>query len=1230
MSCYDIAIVGMGCLLPDAHTVDQFWTRIEAGEASFVTLPDERWRLSSYADFARQISQRGGPGFTVGATIGAFEFPFLKYRLPPNAMRGADLAQLVALDVTRKALDDAGLSPRSEALERAVTVIGASSVDAFAHTATFVKRRDFLAGLKPLLLERGVMPDLVDELTDELARSLQRRGHIWNPSQATMGSLTSAISNRVAQVFGLRGFSMTVDADFASSLVAINTACQALMAGDAEIALAGGIDISQCPLTRLGLDHLGLLSATGRSNPFDEAADGIVLGEGAGMVILKRLEDALEDGDRVRAVIRGIAIAGTGEDRPGRERQAHLEAVGSALARAETSSEEVAYVETGAPSIPVADAVEYAALAEAYRDRSTPLALGSVKHQIGHLRAAAGVAGLIKTVLSMERGLVPHMPRFTGLNQAIEAPSEGLFVPVQTAPWALQTGVRIGAVSDRSLRGLYAHAIVESSSVSDVLNARAERVRRPDSKRRVAVIGMSCRVAGADQVDAFWRGVVSSRGAFTTPDVETLGWRHLVDDGRDGERITTKSVAVLDEPPRHTHRDSARLAVELGSDLVGAGSSDPSRYGRLAVSLGTMHGDGFSDLWTSLSAPELIDAVHDCPTARKMDVDALDGALSEAAQSHAETAAAALSDHALTCWLNGLAAADLAAAVDAQGPSFIVDTSCSSGLAALIPAIYELMFGDVDTVISGGFNRHLGDVEVCGLTALGAVAEGDAQPFDADGAGYLVGEGGALFLLKRYSDALRDGDEFMAVIDAVSGASEVDSKNMVAPSVDALSRSIRNTLAISSRDGNGIAIVDAHGSANPVSDLVEVRALAAELRRAEGYEPVRLSAVSSHVGHLFGGGAAASMVSVIQSLRNRTVPGVRNLRSVRAEIAALANKVMPSSTVTSLSTDLDGGAVISVGLGGAHYFAVLHADHDEDLRVENDRDFGPLCTRHSLQVYGADVPAFGLTDVGASMRFMDRGRVESIEELCRGAKEESWLSRFMVNVYRLDALFYKGAKLGEHLEVVTGIHQRSSHRAAFDHRIINVETGEHISDATVEVLFVDTVGDLASVPEELRAALSDASQEPLVPVKLKFSPRRANDLFTFRRKYRVYYEDTDTQSIAYHVTYILFSERAVQDFVEETCATQPLWCWLDEHRPRVTRLSTRYVRAAKLGDIIEARLRVREVTDLEALVEVRLVHLADEGESITTDVLMGVVFEDAAGNAVAIPKAMRDRAAADT
>lgn len=1224
MSRYDIAIVGMGCLLPDARSVDQYWTRIEAGEASFSTLPDERWRLSRYADFCGKTSKSGRPGFSVGATIGAFEFPFLKYRLPPNAMRGADLAQLVALEVAREALDDARISPRSEALDSAVTVIGASSVDAFAHTATFIKRHDFIASLRPLLLERGVAPNLVDELAEEIARSLQRLGHIWNPSQATIGSLTSSISNRVAQVFGLRGFNMTIDADFASSLVAINMACQALIAGDARIAVAGGIDLSQCPLTRLSLDHLGLLSSTGRSNPFDGEADGFVLGEGAGMVVLKRLEDALTDGDHLRAVIRGIAIAGRGEDRPGSERRAHVEAIRGALARAEANPEEVAYVETGAPSIPYADAIEYSALAAEYGDRPIPLSLGSVKHQIGHLRAAAGVAGLIKTVLCMEQGRVPHMPRFTGLNQAIDDPSKELLIPTQTAPWAiLRSGLRIGAVTDRSLGGLCVHAIVESSSESDVLEARGSRIQRPDVSRRVAVVGMACRVPGADRVDALWRNVVHSKGAFTTPDAEALGWQHLVDGGHKGERITTRSVAVLDEPPRGTRHDPTRLAVEIGSDLFGAAKGERSGHERIAVSLGAMHGDAFADLWSSLVAPELIAAVRDCPAARKMDAGALESALSCAAQSHAETAVGELSRNALTAWYTGLAAADLAAAIDARGPSFIVDTACSSALAALVPAIYELMFGDVDAVVSGGLNCHLGDVEVCGLTALGVVAEREARPFDVDGAGYLVGEGGALFLLKRHADALRDDDEVIAVIDSVSGASESEGKNMVAPSEEALSRSIRNAMAKTSRGGETIGIAEAHGSANAVSDLVEVRALAAELRGSEQVEPLQLSAVSSHVGHLFGGGAAASMVSVIQSLRSRIVPGVRHLRSVRAEIAEFADKVIPLSTVKPLTSGQDGGAVSSVGLGGAHYFAVLGADHEVPLRDENDHDFGPLCSRHALQVYGADIGTFGMTDVSAALRYMDRGRVESIEELCRGAREESWLSRFMVNVYRLDASFYSGAKIGEQLEVITGLHQRSSHRAAFDHRIIDVEKGELVGDATVEVLFVDAAGELAPVPEELEAALAEASQEPLVPTTLKFTPRRSDELFTFKRRYRVYYEDTDTQRIAYHVTYILFSERAVQDLIEERCATPPLWRWLEEHRPRVTRLSACYVRAAKLGDILEARLRVREVTEQEALVEVRLVQLADEGESITTNVLMGVGFENAAGDAVAVPSAMQ-------
>ena len=306
----DIAIIGMGCVLPHANGVKQYWENVKSGDSYFSKMPERLWRLDNFHSEDRKRADKSYT--TTGAFLEGFEFPFNEYRLPPNTMRGVDMAQLVTLEATREALDDAGIEPRSEALADAITLVGASGVDAFAHSTVFLRRHRYFRRLRAALLDRGVPEAKVDALRSQFDAELAARGHDWNPAIAAVGAIPSSISNRVAQVFGAGGFNMTLDAACASSFVALDVACQALAAGDTRLAIAGGADLGTNPAIYVGFSRVDGLSASGTSNPFDHTADGLIIGEGVGVVVVKRLEDALADGDRVRAVVRGIGTSSDG------------------------------------------------------------------------------------------------------------------------------------------------------------------------------------------------------------------------------------------------------------------------------------------------------------------------------------------------------------------------------------------------------------------------------------------------------------------------------------------------------------------------------------------------------------------------------------------------------------------------------------------------------------------------------------------------------------------------------------------------------------------------------------------------------------------------------------------------------------------------------------------------------------------------------------------------------
>ena len=941
MRRYDIAIIGMGCNLPGASSVDRYRESIFSGESFIKKMPERLWHLDNF--FSADFSNPEKSVANFGAFLDEFEFPFLDYRLPPNSAKGTDPAQLVMVETTREALDDAGIEPRSAALENAITVIGASGVDGFAHTTTYLRRHRFFKHLRSELRERGIPDDQIERLEKQFAEVLSARGHYWNAANAAVGNIPSTISNRVAQVFGIKGFNMTVDGACASSFIALNVACQALMAGDARVAIAGGCDLGTNPSIYIGFSRVDGLSKTGNSNPFDHTADGLVIGEGVNAVVIKRLEDAVADGDRIHAVIRGIGTSSDGAGQaiyapamPGR-----IEALEIGLRNAETDPSEVQYIEAHATSTIVGDATEYDSVALVYgkdRDPADPLRLGSVKGQIGHLKAAAGVAGLIKTVLAMEEGRFPHMPRFTKLTPEAEHPSAAVVVPNKVEPWEPRpNGKRVAAVTASGFGGVNLHVILEQGEQYTPPTSRAQ------VSREMAVVGVACRVPGADSVERFWDNVTAGKNVFTRVDAKALDWEDHFDAGPENERITTRTVGRLDDYefdylkhkifPKAVSQIAPTqfLGLDLSDQLLDGAGLDIAERKRIGVSLGAMHDDHFPTIFSPSLDDEYTTAIRETKEAQAIEPGALEASLRRSIETFRK-ASPPVTEHTLPGWMTNVVAGRIANKLNLSGPNFTVDTACSSGVAALLPAMYLLMFGDVDMVISGGLNRQLGAEFTCGVCTLGAVAEDIPRPFDERGQGFLISEGGVLYLLKRLEDARRDGDEIVAIVHSVSGSSEADSKSMVAPSEAAVRRSIRNAMDKTAIRPEQIGVVDTHGSANVASDLAEAASLDAELPRAEGGAPLQITAIKSHLGHLYGGSGATSVLSTIQTLRTRTVPGIRNLERIRPEIESRLQRIEPRKGTRPLPPGVGAGGVNSLGLGGANYFAVLSVPEAEEAR----------------------------------------------------------------------------------------------------------------------------------------------------------------------------------------------------------------------------------------------------------------------------------------------------------
>jgi len=407
-----IAIVGMACRYPDARSPDELWENALAQRRAFRRIPAERLNLNDYLSSDHQSPDRTYS--TTGAFIEGYEFDRVRFRVPGATYRAADPAHWLTLDVAAAALEDAGFS-EGEGLTREATgvFIGNTLTGEFSRANTLRLRWPYVRRVVKKVLEDDACT--LDHQRELLAQmeTLYKKPFPPIGAETLAGGLSNTIAGRICNYFDLKGGGYTVDGACASSLLAVINACSSLAAGDLEVAIAGGVDLSTDPFELVGFAKTGALAAD-TMRVYDARSAGFWPGEGCGLVVLMRHEDALRMRRRVYAVIRGWGVSSDGSGgitRP--EVEGQLIALRRAYARAGYGADTVSYFEGHGTGTAVGDATELQALSRARReaavdpDASVPAVISSVKAIIGHTKAAAGIAGLIKAAMALNSEILP-------------------------------------------------------------------------------------------------------------------------------------------------------------------------------------------------------------------------------------------------------------------------------------------------------------------------------------------------------------------------------------------------------------------------------------------------------------------------------------------------------------------------------------------------------------------------------------------------------------------------------------------------------------------------------------------------------------------------------------------------------------------------------------------------------------------------------------------------------
>ncbi len=458
-SSVPIAIVGIGAMFPKADGLERYWQNLQKGVDAITDVPETHWDVESY--LAEDPKSRDMLYGAKGGFLDAIDFDPMEFGIAPRDLEATDTSQLLGLVAAKRALRDAGYGKNGKTFDRdrASVILGVTGalelvIPLGARLGHPVWRR--------ALAEAGVPKELADDVVARISDSYPE----WQENSFP-GLLGNVVAGRIANRLDLHGTNCVVDAACASSMGALHVASMELASGKSDMVLAGGVDTFSDVFMYMCFSKTTALSSTGAARPFDCAGDGTILGEGVGIVVLKRLADAERDGDRVYAVLKGIGSSSDGKGGAvyAPKSDGQMRALRRAYAAADVSPETVELVEAHGTGTRVGDATELAALTEVYRDSRTDgqwAALGSVKSAIGHTKAAAGIAGLIKSALALFHKVVPPTLRITDPLEPLADGESPFYLPTEKRPWLRRVAhPRRAALSAFGFGGSNFHGVLE-------------------------------------------------------------------------------------------------------------------------------------------------------------------------------------------------------------------------------------------------------------------------------------------------------------------------------------------------------------------------------------------------------------------------------------------------------------------------------------------------------------------------------------------------------------------------------------------------------------------------------------------------------------------------------------------------------------------------------------------------------------------------------------------------
>jgi len=880
-----LAIVGMACRLPGADGLDAFWQMLVDGRSAVSDLPSDRFDRDLYYDAKAGVRNKS---YTFrGAIVPHDHLDFAHDPVAPALAREADITHRIMCQVAADAFRHAGYDPCDLPERNTGVYIGHTiGSDRAGDIENVLGIEEAASCLRDLDALSEMDHSEKEALCRDLVAEVRRCGP--QPDGDNSGLASHMVAGLISKAFGLNGPFMSVNAACASSLQALVLAGRALQRGQVDMALVGGA--SSCSRDWLILFSQATALSRTDSRPFDHRADGLIVAEAYVAVVVKTFDRALADGDPVCAVIRGMGIStdGKGKSLWAPRSEGQIAAIRRAYGRG-VDIADVQYIEAHATATQLGDATEISSLREVFTGAAAPAAkipIASVKANIGHALEAAGLVGVVKAALCMQKGIIPRAIHVETLNPKVDWANAPVYVPLQSIPWpepAVGKPRRAG-INAFGIGGLNVHVVLDGYSSHASVRSTAQQITvRHRDDEAIAIIGLGDVLPGAPNVAAYWnllqsgrepnralpaepeqmrdgRLLTSSRvterrlrrGAFV--DDFHYDWRRHHIAPKEIELADPLQFMVLDAADQALHDagydqktfDRARTGVIVGTEFTGEFNRQlnvalrlphtQKLLGRLLVAAGISTND----------TAEIVKAFADAWHARWPVLQDNTGSFS----------ASSLAVRIAKTWnLMGCAAA--------------LDSGPTSGMSALSAAVDLLICGDCDLMLCAGAQRDFGEFRD---TDRGLPEQSQSHgPFDRQGTPFVPGEGAVVLLLKRLGDARRDGDRIHAIVRGIAARHDVVRH--------ALSQSLNRAFDLARLPSNESAHVMSDACGVPEVDEDVVRAIVASEAVVHRTQPLQLGSVIGQIGHTGGASSLASLLAAVLALRTGVAPGVVGFES---------------------------------------------------------------------------------------------------------------------------------------------------------------------------------------------------------------------------------------------------------------------------------------------------------------------------------------------------------------